>query len=81
MSKNLGTVVEIKTMGHGLKQMVIKLDDGSFTMFFEEFRGWNKSLKEGHRVNVFYKHSILAGYTSYKVQRVKNEKPALKLVG
>lgn len=53
----LGTCLEIKTMGHGLKQASIKLDDGTFTIMFEEFKGYNKSIKVGDRVKVRYEYS------------------------
>lgn len=81
-TENLGTVLEIRNNEHtGHSTMVIQLDTGKFEMFFSEFRGWNKSLRVGHRVEVFYKESILAGRISYKATRVKNEKPTLSLVG
>ena len=76
----LGTVVEIKTMGHGLKQMAVKLENGKFELYFEEFKDtYNKSLKVGDQVKVSYKFSNWMDCNmSKKPTKVKNT--GLKLV-
>jgi hypothetical protein len=62
-----GTVIEHR--GH---EFIVKCDDGKFEIFFSDFpKSWNKSVKEGDRVKVYFKHSILAGYVSYRVTRIK----------
>jgi hypothetical protein len=69
-----GQVIEIRSVGIHLQSQSIRLDDGTFTMFFSDIGYYNRSLKVGDTCKVFYKHSILAGTISYKVHKVKHEK-------
>ena len=61
-----GTVIE-----HTGYEFYVKLDNGKTEIFFSDFpKSWNKSVKKGDRVKVYFKNSILAGYVSYRVTRI-----------
>jgi hypothetical protein len=74
--KKLGTVTSINRLNTG-SSMLIELEDGAVEVFFSGLPGWNKSLREGDRVKVFYKNSLLAGLVCHKVHKIKENKLTL----
>jgi hypothetical protein len=62
------TGIVIEHRGH---EFIVELENGKYEIFFSDFpNSWNKSVKKGDRVKVYFKHSILAGYVSYRVTRI-----------
>jgi len=75
-SFKIGTVVDIKVMGHGLRHMYIKLECGEFEVYLEEFKDtYNKSLKVNDQVKVKYRFSnFVNSNMSLKPTKIKQTK-------
>lgn len=64
-----GKVTIVHTSITGVKTLTVKLNDGTYTCFFSNLKGYNKSLKINDHVKVYFKNSMF-GMLSVRVTKL-----------